>query len=124
MNKAIIVGNVGKDPEIRDIASGTKVASFSVATARRWKDKDGNKKEETDWHNVTAFGPTASVVERFVTKGSKVCIEGRIRTRNYDDKDGVKRYVTEIIVENLELLSYRESNTTNDTQSSYEAPAF
>jgi single-strand DNA-binding protein len=124
MNKVIIIGNVGKDPEVKELGSGSKVASFSVATSRRWKDKDGNKQEDTEWHNVSVFGAMVSVVERFVAKGSKVCIDGRIRTRNYDDKDGVKRYVTEIIAENMELLSPRPGNTTNDPQAGYDAPAF
>jgi single-strand DNA-binding protein len=123
MNKAIIIGNVGKDPEVKDIQSG-KVASFSVATSRKWKDKDGNVKEETEWHNVTMFGGIASVAERFICKGSKVAIEGRIRTRSYDDKDGVKRYVTEIVGENLELLSPKAGSTTSDPQAEYGGAAF
>jgi single-strand DNA-binding protein len=123
MNKVIIIGNVGKDPEVKDIQSG-KVASFSVATSRKWKDKEGNVKDETEWHNVTMFGGIASVAERFISKGSKVAIEGRIRTRSYEDKDGVKRYVTEIIAENLELLSPKAGGTTNDPQAGYGEPAF
>ena len=115
VNKVILIGNMGKDPEVRDIAEGKKVANFSLATSHKWKDKDGTKKEETEWHNVTCYGGLATVVASYLHKGSKVYIEGRIRTRKYQAKDGTDRYVTEVIAEELDMLDSKPaSNATND----------
>lgn len=109
MNRAILIGNVGKDPDIRNMSNGDQVASFSLATSERWKDKNsGERKESTDWHNVVCFNQgLIKVIEEWVLKGSKVAIEGKIKTRKYE-KDGVDRYVTEIVLGrfdgSLELL--------------------
>ena len=108
MNKAILLGNVGKDPEIRTTGNGTKVASFSLATTEKWKDKDGNSSEATEWHNITAWNNVAKIVESYVKKGDKLLIEGRITNRSYDDKDGNKKYITEVVCNNLELLGGRD----------------
>lgn len=103
LNKAILLGNVGKDPEIRD-AGGNKVATFGLATSETWKDKDGNKQEQTDWHNIVVWGEKpCAVIAQYVKKGSKLLIEGKIRTRKYTDKDNNERYVTEIICDNFKL---------------------
>ena len=107
LNKVILLGNVGKDPEIRTTQGGMTVASFSLATAERAKDQQGNWTDKTEWHNLVAFQRTAEIIRDYVKKGSKLYIEGRIQTRSWDDKDGQKKYRTEIIVNDLVLLSGR-----------------
>lgn len=108
VNKVILLGNVGKDPEIRATASGTIVATFSIATSDRTKDQTGNWVERTEWHNLVAFLRTAEIVRDYVKKGSKLYIEGKLQTRSWDDKtSGEKKYKTEIIVNDLSLLSGR-----------------
>lgn len=104
MNKAQIIGNCGKDPEIRYLQSGDALASFSLATSRKWKDKQtGEQREETEWHNCSCFGKLAEVIGKYVKKGSKIYVEGRLKTESYD-KDGQKHYSTKIIVEEMEML--------------------
>jgi single-strand DNA-binding protein len=105
INKAILLGHVGKDPELRSTTSGAIVASFSLATADRQKDGQGNWQEKTEWHNLVAFNRTAEIVRDYVRKGSQVLIEGKIQTRSWDDRDsGQKKYRTEIFVYDLTLL--------------------
>ena len=112
VNKVILLGNVGKDPEIRSTPGGTKVASFSIATSERQKDASGNWVDRTEWHNLVAFSKLADIVESYVKKGSKLYIEGRLNTRNWEDKDTKKKvYRTEIIVNDLSLLSGREEGS-------------
>lgn len=110
VNKVILLGNVGKDPEIRSTGGGTMVANFSIATTERTKDPQGNWSDKTEWHSLVAFGKTAEIIRDYVKKGHKLFIEGRLQTRNWDDKDhpGRKVYRTEIIVNDLSLLSGRE----------------
>ncbi|HKF48251.1 MAG TPA: single-stranded DNA-binding protein [Terracidiphilus sp.] len=109
VNKVILLGNVGKDPEIRSTGGGTMVATFGLATTDRTKDQQGNWQDRTEWHNVVAYGRTAEIIRDYVKKGHKLFIEGRITTRNWDDKEtGKKIYRTEIIVNDLSLLSGRE----------------
>jgi single-strand DNA-binding protein len=109
VNKVILLGNVGKDPEIRSTGGGTMVASFTLATSDRTKDAQGNWQDRTEWHNVKAFGRTAEIVRDYVKKGHKLFVEGRISTSSWDDKEsGQKRYRTEIIVNDLSLLSARD----------------
>lgn len=109
VNKAILLGNVGKDPEIRSTPGGTMVANFTLATSDRQKDQQGNWQDRTEWHSLVAFGRTAEIIRDYVKKGSKLFIEGKIQTRSWDDKEsGQKRYRTEIIVNDLSLLSGRE----------------
>ena len=99
LNRATLVGRLGKDPEIRASQGGDKIASFSVATGEKWKDKaTGEAKERTEWHNVVVFGPLVGVVEKFLHKGSRVLIEGAIRTRKWQDKEGHDRWSTEIVL--------------------------
>ena len=109
VNKVFLLGNVGKDPEIRSTGGGTMVANFSLATSDRFQDPQGNWQDRTEWHNLVAFKRTAEIVRDYVKKGSKLYIEGKIQTRSWDDKEtGAKRYRTEIIVNDLSLLSGRE----------------
>ena len=109
VNKVILVGNVGKDPEIRATPSGVKVASFTLATSDNQKDAQGNWQEHTEWHNLKTFNRTAETVEKYVKKGSKIYVEGKITTNSWEDKETKqKRYRTEIIVFDLMLLSGRE----------------
>lgn len=100
VNTHTIIGNLGRDPEVRTLPDGKKVANFSVACTDSWKDKDtGEKKEKTEWINVSLFGGTADVAEKYLHKGSKVCVIGKVRTRKWTDKDGKDRYTTETVVE-------------------------
>lgn len=109
VNKAILLGNVGKDPEIRSTSGGAMVAKFSLATSDRFQDAQGNWQDRTEWHNLVAFKRTAEIVRDYVKKGSKLYVEGKIQTQSWDDKEtGVKKYRTEIIVLDLSLLSGRE----------------
>ncbi len=109
VNKVFLLGNVGKDPEIRSSANGVMVANFTLATSDRFQDAQGNWQDRTEWHNLVAFKRTAEVVRDYVKKGSKLYVEGKIQTRSWDDKDsGAKRYRTEIIVNDLSLLSGRD----------------
>jgi single-strand DNA-binding protein len=109
VNKVILVGNVGKDPEIRSTPSGTMVATFGLATSDRQKDAQGNWQDHTEWHNLVAFARTAEIIRDYVKKGSKLYVEGMLRTSNWEDKtSGQKRYKTEILVNELVLLSGRE----------------
>ena len=105
VNKVILLGNVGKDPEIRATGGGTTVATFSLATAERTKDQQGNWTDKTEWHNLVAYGRTAEIVRDYVKKGKELFIEGRLQTRSWDDKEsGQKKYRTEIIVNEMTLL--------------------
>ena len=114
VNKVILLGNVGKDPEIRSSASGNMVATFGLATSERFKDQQGNWQEKTEWHNLVAFGRTAEIIRDYVKKGSKLFVEGRLQTRNYEDKEhaGRKIYRTEIIVNDISLLSARDESSS------------
>ena len=108
VNKVILVGNLGKDPEIRHTQDGRKIANFSVATSESWRDKNsGEKRERTEWHAVVIFGALADVVERYVAKGSKVYIEGSLQTRKWQDKQGNDRYTTEIVANEMQMLGGR-----------------
>jgi single-strand DNA-binding protein len=110
VNKAIILGNLGRDPEVRYMPSGDAVATFPIATTERYKDKDGNTQERTEWHNVTAFGRQAEIAGEYLHKGSQAFVEGRIRTEKYTDKEGVERYSTKIIVDRLTLVGGRRDD--------------
>jgi len=98
VNKVILLGRVGKDPEVRSFDNGNKVANFSLATSETWKDKNGEKQESTEWHNVSVFGKLADIVESYVLKGQELYIEGKIKTRSWDDQNGDKKYTTEIVL--------------------------
>jgi single-strand DNA-binding protein len=114
VNKVILLGNVGKDPEIRSTSGGAIVASFTLATSDRFQDAQGNWQDRTEWHNLKAFKRTAEIVRDYVKKGHKLFIEGKITTNSWDDKEtGAKRYRTEIIVTDLSLLSGREEGSSS-----------
>jgi single-strand DNA-binding protein len=114
VNKVILLGNVGKDPEIRSTGGGTMVASFTLATSDRQKDPQGNWQDRTEWHNLVAFTRLAEIVRDYVKKGSKLYVEGKIQTRSWDDKEtGQKRYRTEILVNDLSLLSGRDEGSSS-----------
>lgn len=108
INKVILVGNVGKDPEIRHLDSGVAVANFTLATSETYVAKNGDKVTTTEWHNIVLWRGLAEVAEKYVAKGKQLYIEGRIRTRTYDDKDGNKRYVTEIYGDTMQLLGKKD----------------
>jgi len=101
LNKVMLIGNVGKDPDVHFTPSGVKVAQFRMATTETWKDKEGAVQEHTDWHTIIAWRGLADVVEKLIHRGSRVYIEGKIQSRSYDDKEGIKRYVVEVVAENL-----------------------
>ncbi len=109
-NKAIIIGNITRDPELKALPSGAKVASFSVATNRVWKDQSGAKKEQSDFHNIVVFGRQAEIVHQYLKRGSMIMVEGRIQTRSWDGTDGQKRYRTEIVADRVQF-GPRQSGT-------------
>ena len=123
VNKVILLGNLGRDPEIRSMQSGAKMASFSIATSKRWKDRNTQEqKEKTSWHNIVVFGDgLVDIVEKYVKKGSKIYVEGEIQTRKWQDKDGNDRYTTEIILQgyncNLTLLDSRNNTSMGNENS-------
>ncbi|MFA5947307.1 MAG: single-stranded DNA-binding protein [Patescibacteria group bacterium] len=104
LNKAMLIGNLTRDPEMRKTTGGQSVTSFSMATNRSYTDKAGNKKEEADFHNVVAWGRLAEICAQYLTKGKKVYVDGRIQTRDWEGQDGVKKYRTEIVIENMIML--------------------
>ena len=104
VNKVILVGNLGKDPEIRFTGAGRAVCKFPLATTTSWNDNDGNRQERTEWHNIIVWGKQGENCGKFLSKGRQVFVEGEIRNRSYDDKDGNKRYITEIVAQNVRFL--------------------
>jgi single-strand DNA-binding protein len=117
VNKAILIGNLGADPEMRYTQSGTAVANFNIATTETWT-KDGNKEEKTEWHRIVAFARLGEICGEYLSKGSKVYIEGRIQTRQWDDKNGNKRYTTEIVAREMKMLSPKNQGSQGDGGSS------
>jgi single-strand DNA-binding protein len=119
VNKVILLGNLGKDPDIRSMQSGKKMASFSIATSKRWKDKNTQEqKENTSWHNIVVFNEgLVDVIEKYVKKGSKIYVEGELSTRKYQDKEGNDRYTTEVVLQGynstLTMLGSNSSNTSS-----------
>ncbi len=107
VNKVILVGNLGKDPELRYTPSGAAVATFSIATSERYKDRDGQQQEKTEWHNIVVWRNLAEICGKYLHKGKQVYIEGKIQTRSYDDRDGNKRYITEIVADQMQMLGGR-----------------
>ena len=117
LNKAMIIGRLGKDPETKTLASGDAVTNISVATSESWKDKQtGEKKEQTEWHNVSAFGKLAEIMGQYLHKGSLVYIEGNIRTRKYQAADGSDRYATDILARSMQMLSPKSESPQNAAQ--------
>jgi single-strand DNA-binding protein len=135
VNKAILVGNLGKDPEVRHLEGGVAVARFPIATSETFKDKNGEKQERTEWHNIVVWRGLAEVAEKYLKKGQSVYIEGKIRTSNYQDKEGIQRYSTEIVADNMTMLGGRgdsgastnnqdSGNTAANSRTETPAPAF
>lgn len=110
VNKVILIGNVGKDPDVRYMENNVAVAKFSLATTETYKKTTGEVVKNTEWHNIVLWRGLAQVAEKYVKKGSQLYIEGRIKSRSYDDKDGVKKYITEIVGDNMTLLGKREDS--------------
>lgn len=115
VNKAILVGFVGNDPEVRYLDSGTPVANFRLATSENYTNRSGEKVSQTEWHNIVLWRNLAEIAEKYVKKGTQVYIEGRIRTRAWDDRDGNKRYTTEIVADTMQLLGKRGDNFGGDS---------
>ena len=112
INKVILIGHLGRDPENRYLPSGEQVTSISVATTESWKDKSSNKQEQTEWHRISFFGKLAEIAGQYLKKGSQVYVEGRIRTRKYTDRDGVERYQTQIIADTMQMLGSKQDGST------------
>lgn len=107
-NQVQLIGNLGQDPEIKNLDNGNKLAKFSMATSDTYVNKQGEKVTDTQWHNIICWGKTADIVERYVTKGKQIGIQGKLTTRSYEDKDGNNRYITEIVCNELLLLGARD----------------
>jgi single-strand DNA-binding protein len=123
VNKVMLIGNLGRDPEVRSTPSGQNVASFTLATSRKWKDKDGSRQEQTEWHNVVVWGRLAEVAGQYLTKGKQVFIEGRIQTRSWEDKQsGEKKYRTEIVADNFQMLGSRGDSGMGGGGGRHESP--
>jgi len=105
INKVILIGNLGADPEVRYSQNGLAVCNFNMATSERWKDEKGNAKENTEWHRVCAFGRIAEICGEYLNKGSKVYVEGKLQTRSWEDRDGNKRYTTEVVIRDMKMLN-------------------
>lgn len=114
LNKVFILGNLTRDPDVRTTPTGQNVASFSVATSRRWTDKEGAAKEQTEYHNIVAWRKLAEIVGQYVKKGSKVFVEGHLQTRSWEDQQGTKKYRTEIIADNLIMLDRKGDSASSN----------
>jgi single-strand DNA-binding protein len=117
VNKVILIGNLGQDPELRYTSAGVAVATFTLATNESWKDQDGNTQERTQWHNLVAWRKLAEICGEYLKKGSRIYVEGRLQYRNYDDKNGVKRYVTEIVIDQMMMLDSKGASHSNGSSS-------
>ena len=124
VNKVILIGNLGRDPEVRSTPSGQPVANFSLATNRRWKDRDGNRQEQTEWHNLVCFGRQAEVAGQYLKRGDRIYVEGRLQTRSWEDKQsGEKKYRTEIVCENFQMLGGRGEEGGGASGGDYNGPS-
>ena len=123
VNKVIIIGNVGANPEVRYTPSGTAVANFNVATNESWKDANGNQQERVEWHRIVAWGKLGEICGEYLRKGSHVYIEGRLRTRNWEDQNGNRRYTTEILLSDMQMLDKKSDTQGAASSSSASAPA-
>jgi single-strand DNA-binding protein len=123
VNKMIVLGNLGRDPEVRSTPSGAQVCNVTIATSRTWKDKSGDKQEETEWHRVVFYDRLAEIADEYLKKGRPVYVEGRLKTRKWTDKDGVEKYTTEIVAESMQLLGGREEAGDSQAQRPAARPA-
>ncbi|HET9226381.1 MAG TPA: single-stranded DNA-binding protein [Thermoanaerobaculia bacterium] len=126
LNKVILIGNLGKDPEVRSLPSGQPVATWTMATSRRWRDKNGQKQEQTEWHQIVCFGKQAEIAGQYLQKGKQIYVEGRIQTRSWDDRNtGEKKYRTEIVCDNFQMLGQRGGDFDNsDRQPAQGGPSY
>lgn len=125
VNKVILVGNLGRDPEVRNMPSGDAIANFSIATTDTWKDKSGQRQERTEWHRISMFGKQAEIAGQYLKKGSTVYIEGRLQTRKWTDKEGAERTTTEVVADRMQMLGGRDggSRENNDGDHNYSQQA-
>ena len=115
VNKVILVGNLGRDPETRYMPDGGAITNISIATTATWKDKSGEKQEQTEWHRVAFFGKLAEIAGEYLKKGSQVYVEGKLRTRKWQDKDGVDKYTTEVLADSMQMLGSRQGMGGGDS---------
>ena len=120
LNKVMLIGNVGRDPEVRYLEGNVKVATFTLATSERFKDRSGELRENTEWHNIVAWRANADVAEKFIHKGTQIYVEGRLRTRSYTDQAGVKKFTTEIQADTIQLLGRRPDADGAPQQGGYQ----
>jgi len=111
VNKVILVGNLGKDPEVRHLENGTAVANFTIATSESYKDREGNRVDQTEWHNVVVWRKLAEIAENYLKKGSQIYLEGKLRTRSWEDQQGNKRYTTEVVADTFTMLGKKEDSS-------------
>ncbi len=123
VNKVILVGNLGRDPEVRHLDNGRAVTNFSLATSETYKNREGERVTNTEWHNVVLWTPLAEIAEKYLKKGNQVYIEGKLTTRSYDDKDGIKRYVTEVVGREMTLLGSKTSDGQQASPASVSTPS-
>jgi single-strand DNA-binding protein len=120
VNKVILIGNLGKDPEVRTLENGTKLVRFSIATSESYNDKTtGEKREITDWHNIVVWRGLAEIAEKFLTKGQKVYVEGKLKTRSWQDEAGTTKYATEVVADNFTMLSPKSENASPQNSPNY-----
>ncbi len=122
INKAVLIGRLGKDPEIRYTTDGSMVTNFSIATDESWKDKNGDKQQKTEWHRIVVFGKLAEICGNYLVKGKLVFVEGRIQTRSWEDKDGVKRFTTEIVANDMKMLDSKGKEAAPETMGDGQGP--
>jgi len=122
LNKVMLIGNLGRDPEIRTLESGVSVATFSIATSETYKDRDGNRQTSTEWHNIVVWRGLAEVAEKYLKKGSQIYVEGKLKTRSWQDKDGNTRYTTEVVADNFTMLG-RPSDSSGYNRSQDPGPS-
>ena len=119
LNKVMLIGNLGRDPEVRSTPSGQPVANFTLATSRRWKDKNGQRQDQTEWHQIVVWGKQAEIAGQYLTKGKQIYLEGRLQTRSWDDRtSGEKKYRTEIVCDNFQMLGSRGGSGGGDMDGS------
>lgn len=124
VNKVILIGRLGRDPEVRYTPDGMGVANFSIATSEEWKDKQtGEKRERTEWHRIVAFGKLGEICGQYLSKGRQVYVEGRLQTRDWEDKEGIKRYTTEVVASNMQMLGARDAANTGGPRDTGYAPS-
>lgn len=123
VNKVILVGNLGRDPETRYMPDGAAITNVSIATTEAWKDKNGEKQEKTEWHRIAFFGKLAEIAGEYLKKGSQIYVEGRLQTRKWTDKDGAEKYTTEIVADRMQMLGARGEPTTTRPAQAERAPA-